>query len=692
MNFSPVHWLFVMVLALCNSLCGQAQPVESPYIDSIKQLLVTTEVDSTRAYLQSELTYAYLNVNQDSAWKYTGVALATWPSPERQANAYTQYGRYYQNFEIHDSALHYYELATEVVKRHHLDHMRMIVGHNHSTQLIIGGKFDEAEKVITNVLHAAHDPQNVEMKASAYYNLALCQKKQDRYAQAIAYYDTALAIFNEMQHVAGIIASHNEIASIYRLLQENDHAVRHYRAGLYWAKKHNMSLLMTKLYHGLAIAHSRGGHQDSALHFETQSLAINESLNDSDFIFLNCVQLGTIMARKKDERASGRFFERAKQIGEAFRVSKARWGVYYRGYSEYLLAFNLLQEADTVLPYTLVLTRATSTPSKLYDCYVRLAELKSLQGKNDEAYAWMKRVLAYKDSIEPAALQDRVATLEARYWGQQQAQALELAQANELLATERADREAEAKEGVQTQRNVIIIAIIVIALLGMIIWKQKSRHRKVEVERRMAEIELKALRAQMNPHFLFNAMNAIQMLINMDDMAAANRYLAKFARLIRMILENSEKKTVALEDELILLELYIELEALRYKFTYEIKADEELDKFGTQVPSMVLQPFVENAIKHGLAKREEGARLSIVLTKGEAGIHCVIEDNGVGRSKTLKSKHLEHRSMGIRITNERLRLFQNQGGAGKEAAITDLLDEEGVPSGTRVELVLPTQP
>ena len=216
---------------------------------------------------------------------------------------------------------------------------------------------------------------------------------------------------------------------------------------------------------------------------------------------------------------------------------------------------------------------------------------------------------------------------------------------------------------------------------------------KLETEKRIAELRLFALRAQMNPHFIFNAINSIQHFVLQNDSTQAYNYLAKFSRLIRLVLDQSQSESIPLEQELKMLNLYIELEQLRFErpFSFEIKVDPELEDDNIRIPGMMVQPFVENAIWHGLLPKKSGeAWIKISFVKSENDVVITIEDNGVGRSvKTpVKPEDGKRRSYGLQITEERLRLSENKNSGQPLIKITDLKDENGNPSGTKIEIKL----
>jgi hypothetical protein len=219
---------------------------------------------------------------------------------------------------------------------------------------------------------------------------------------------------------------------------------------------------------------------------------------------------------------------------------------------------------------------------------------------------------------------------------------------------------------------------------------------KAEMNAKIAGMELKALRAQMNPHFIFNAINSIQNFILKNDSDNAHRYLSRFSKLIRNVLENSEHEEISLQQEIETLDLYLQIESLRFgfKFNYKITVDEKIDKL-SKVPSMIIQPYLENAIWHGLMHKE-GERNLILEIKKESGnfIHCIVDDDGIGRKKAAELKTTGktlHTSLGMAITRDRLEILNKQYGILANVIITDKKDADGFATGTRIEIFIPLQ-
>ena len=250
----------------------------------------------------------------------------------------------------------------------------------------------------------------------------------------------------------------------------------------------------------------------------------------------------------------------------------------------------------------------------------------------------------------------------------------------------------------------IAIIIMVCALILFFVHTAKLKRRKeqlqfqmmkaqevAELRQQKTELEMQALRAQMNPHFIFNCLSSINRFILKNETEAASNYLTKFSRLIRTVLINSKRPFISLEDELEMLCLYLDMEKLRFKdsFDYGIIFTNSIDSGNVFVPPMLLQPFAENAIWHGLMHKNEKGHLEIELSTDEKVLICAITDNGIGRNRAaqIKTKSAEkQKSMGLKITTERLAFLNKDQDKKTFFNIEDLMDIEGKSTGTRVIL------
>ena len=248
---------------------------------------------------------------------------------------------------------------------------------------------------------------------------------------------------------------------------------------------------------------------------------------------------------------------------------------------------------------------------------------------------------------------------------------------------------------------IVIIFVSLIILIATFSKLRADAIRRNEAERLNRDIqaannELKALRAQMDPHFIFNSLSSIQSFIMTRDEESALRYLNKFSKLMRMILSNSEKALVTIGEEIEALKLYLELEALRWdkKFDYAIIIDPGIEIDFQKIPSMLIQPYVENAVLHGVVPKKEGkGKIEITITPKDMHVVCTISDNGIGRKKSQeqrqRSNQPDHESMGMKITSDRLEVLNRIHHSDLSVRITDMEDETKNSLGTRVEIFIP---
>jgi len=241
---------------------------------------------------------------------------------------------------------------------------------------------------------------------------------------------------------------------------------------------------------------------------------------------------------------------------------------------------------------------------------------------------------------------------------------------------------------------VLIMLTVAIGWLILRGIKLDDRRRMSEMNHKISELTQANLRQQMNPHFIFNTLNSIQYFMYQNDKLATNTYLTKFANLMRKILDNSSKPSVPLQDEIDALTLYLDLERLRFKdkFRFEINIDEEIDPQLYKVPTMLMQPYVENSICHGLMPKDGNGIVKINMKLQNNHIICTIEDNGIGRKAAMERKKMKdpnHNSMGTRIVSSRLELVNSLYGTSLQTVYTDLENMKGEPEGTKVEIHIP---
>ncbi|MEI7725236.1 MAG: histidine kinase [Bacteroidota bacterium] len=306
------------------------------------------------------------------------------------------------------------------------------------------------------------------------------------------------------------------------------------------------------------------------------------------------------------------------------------------------------------------------------------------KGDSLQALRYLIHYHLLQDSLNALNTQSRIATFEIE---QQQQQKEDEIQKLQIQKT--------------SQRNYyliggVLLLLIVLAVLSRLRYKRKRDKEQLtsDFNKQLAQAETKALRAQMNPHFIFNSLNSINSFVIDQKHEIASDYLIKFSKLIRLILDNSRSDMISINKELETLKLYILLEAARFddKFKCVYLIAEDVNTSSIMIPPMLLQPFVENAIWHGLMQKEGTGTIAIDIKKvDEEYLNISITDDGIGREKAaeLKSKSATHKSHGLKVTALRIDMMNKLNSTGAKVEIVDLKDEQGNARGTKVDLIIP---
>jgi Histidine kinase len=239
---------------------------------------------------------------------------------------------------------------------------------------------------------------------------------------------------------------------------------------------------------------------------------------------------------------------------------------------------------------------------------------------------------------------------------------------------------------------IIFAGILLAFLIGyyLLKWKIAITKKREVTKRRFVEMQLKSIRSQMNPHFLFNSLSAIQNLINKGDNEKANHYLTEFSQLMRLTLNKSEKGLVPLSDEIESIKKYLELEKLRFPFEYKIDLDQNIDINQIEIPAMLIQPFVENAIIHGLNQSKTDRKLRLDFKIELENLLCTVTDNGIGinASQAVRSKNSSE-PFGLKLAKDRINLINESYHTDAKINITDISESNKDKTGTIVEIYLP---
>ncbi len=348
-------------------------------------------------------------------------------------------------------------------------------------------------------------------------------------------------------------------------------------------------------------------------------------------------------------------------------------------------ALNRYDQAEKHLLDLYSITKGMGQKVYLAENVRMLAFVNEHQGDYKDAYIFQKEFIALNDSTRTEKAEQSFAELQTQYQTLQKQEQINLLQKGSLI------KDLELKAAQRNKTLFIILGVILVTTFLITLYIRNLRG-KAALQHLKATLEMKALRSQMNPHFIFNSLNSIQKYIWENKKEDASEYLIKFARLIRLVLENSLHSSIKLSDELDALRLYIEMEHRRnnQKFDYSITVNDNVDADTTFIPPLLLQPYVENAIWHGLSQKEDRGKLSVAIERKENALICLINDDGIGRVKAgeIKINKLKATSLGMNISSERIEWLQKDAGIRAAVKIEDKYNGDKA-EGTEVTLTLP---
>ncbi|HUS03054.1 MAG TPA: histidine kinase [Chitinophagaceae bacterium] len=387
----------------------------------------------------------------------------------------------------------------------------------------------------------------------------------------------------------------------------------------------------------------------------------------------------------------------------------------YLGKAGILSQQNNNKEALKFAKKSLVLNQQRLTKLDVLNAYELISKLFHQLRNNDSAYAYLVKHNELKESMLTRQFLFRLNNYKSEVNEAKKEARIGFLNRDNQIKEQQLKQEASLKKFLLI--GLLLLFIAGVFIVRTLLLKRKNdklksmqlenelrlqqlenEKRQTEFQKKTTELEMQALRAQMNPHFIFNCLSSINRFILKNEPDTASDYLTRFSRLIRMVLLNSQKSLITLEDELDMLTIYLDMERLRFKntFDYHIVFTNRVDAGAIYIPPLLLQPFCENAIWHGLkhladpqSGRHEHGRLDIVLSMEDKVLNCSITDNGIGRQKAaeIKSKSAEEKkSLGLKITTERLALLNQEKENLTSFEIVDLGNERGEAAGTIVKL------
>jgi tetratricopeptide (TPR) repeat protein len=534
----------------------------------------------------------------------------------------------------------------------------------------VQGRLEEAIKNFNNAITLCKNSGSKKRLANLYENISLAYQDMGRYKEAIDTQFKSLEIRQNNNLKKRIPANLKKIANIYDELGNIEKHEEYIRKALVIIESDSSikRQSIVAIYNEMGNLFDNKKQYDSSAYYYQLVIDEGEKIGWKRAVSTGVGNLANIYKKQgKLDKALTMHFKAAEletEAGNAMGLCQECLAI-----SEIYQIKNLTKNGINWALKADSLAKNNKFTKIAMDAAIQLSELYEDEHRYKAAYQYLKSGKDLSDSIAQYENQEYIAKIDSKYQNRLKAKKIELLKAQKKIA--------DAK---LQYISIFIILVLVIGVMGFQYYRRRNIYRT-------NELKLQALSAQMNPHFIFNVLGAIQSYMYKNDAKTAAYFLERFAKLSRAILESVEKRSISLEQEMENIKIFIELEQFRFNnsFDFEIDCDADDPEF-IQIPPMILQPFVENAIKHGLANNSKNALLSIKIKGKTDEVIVVIEDNGPG---FVTSANKKHQSKSLSILKNRRLLMQRQLKRALDWKIENISDTESHKSGVRISINLP---
>ncbi|MFO7822767.1 MAG: tetratricopeptide repeat protein [Cyclobacterium sp.] len=672
-------------------------------LDSLQRIVQGKAIpDSTRIMLWNEMAYAYYGI-------------------------------------LPDSGIHYAQMARDLAEKLADDHYLAVSWNNLGSNYWAKGEDSLALKAYSEAMRLHTSLNNSLGAAKALSNMALIQYNLSDFISAIQSHEEAISRFEFIDHLQGVYYNLSNLGVVYLSLADYPKALEVFLNALRLMPEEE-KLLQANLATNIGLVYKNTGELDTAMNYQQKAYEWFEKAGNQQGKANALGNMGIILNEMMEPEQALGYFKKSlsinQEIGNHRRIGSdltnlgkvylnlGKYEAAYRAHSQAIEAYEQTNDLENravnfhlmgnlvaamppeFLPFESItagnrikkalawqekgrdMALRSGAKSLLQDVYLGLSNTYALQGNFEAALSWHKAYLAFRDSIFNNEKQKELLLQQSRFEFEKKEALLEASHEKALALGQAAmEEQAYKKQLIAGVFAFFVFFFLVVAILYKKKRDAREREQQAALKQKIAETEMKWLKAQLNPHFIFNSLNAISDFILKHDPITADYYLGKFAKLMRMILEKSGEQTISLKEDLQMLEIYMQLEAFRFngKFTYHIDMDAGIDPDHIQVPPLLLQPYVENSIWHGFSSKDETpGEIRLCIRKSGNGITFIVEDNGKGNSSSspfykIKNGH----SVGMRLTEDRIALW-NQSRAAKARVQHGALE-----IGYRVELELP---
>ncbi|NTW32010.1 MAG: tetratricopeptide repeat protein [Bacteroidetes bacterium] len=456
-------------------------------------------------------------------------------------------------------------------------------------------------------------------EAGCNLNIGFVYSSQNKYSKAIEYFTKALKIYKQLENKKGILSCYNGIGNVFYKTNAFYEAIEYFLQTLNFCNETSDIKGQAACYNNIGNSYSSLGSYNKAITYLQKSLYIREKCGYKNEIACSYGNIAEIYIKIKD---------------------------YSKAIENANISLNISKNIK-------------SLPIQKQAYYVLTTAYDSLHDYK-KAYEYFQLFKLINDSIFNKESSDQITEMQTKYETEKKDKDILLLNKDKALQKTELLKNEETIKRKNTLLFFIIGGFVFIVIAVVIILNQRRSNEKIKLKKKLSDLEHKALQLQMNPHFIFNSLNSISNYIAKNETDTARLYLSMFAKLMRQVLENSRESEVTLQSEINTLKYYLDLEKMQSdnKFEFDINIDENINADTITIPPMLIQPFVENSVIHGIKPKKEKGKIILRFKLEDAHLLCEIEDDGVGRpDKTLEKNGDSHKSFATQITRERLKII-----------------------------------
>lgn len=582
-----------------------------------------------------------------------------------------------------DSSLYYAVKAIGLARTIHYEYGQANGEVNQGNSFIITGDYTQAKKCFTRAKGifqklTENDTENKNFKiglARSYASLGVIFSQESNYYVALENYQQALKLYQETNQKNGISKAYNNIGVVYKSQGNKNKALEYFKKALKIQEQTGEQTVPVTLTNIGVILFEQNKFSEALHYYTLAERYFKKTDNVRGYALLNNY-LGDYYQKQNDVTQASAYYNLAltmyESIQNKFGASLALYniGQLYANQKKYT-------EAMTYALKSLAYAKEIGVLDQTFHSEKLVSELYSALNQPTESLAHYKNYIIARDSITNQENNKKFVQAEMNFEYQKKAA---------LLAEQN-------KRQQQLTLFSVLGAILIIGLI-FLLYNRRQVKRRLTLQKEVAEYEQKALHLQMNPHFVFNCLGSISSFIVQNGTDSALKYLSKFSKLMRLTLEYSKGSLIPIDKEIESLQNYLELEQLRFhnKFDFTILSGDSIE-FNMGIPPLLIQPFIENAILHGLVPKETKGTIEVKFEVNNGQLVCTITDDGIGisKSKQMKEHSMQaHKSMALEITKKRLEIMEATISKSAQIEIQELENHNEI-TGTRVTLRLPVQ-